>query len=139
MQEVDWDAVGHSHGEQNGLCYRHVAIMTLELYPTLARGVELDSGLMHLIPQHGRSEAGLRPPERPPPGHYVVHRGIGPEAKIEAPALLASPPGDSGNDPESLPPIRDGKPRNGAFDRFFSPNSVFGTRYSVFLIQIAQF
>src|SRR4029450_8110897 len=99
--------------------------------PTFARSVELDGGLMHLVPQHGRIEAGLRLPERPPPGHHVVHRRIGPEAEVESPAILAAPPGDSGHHPESLPPFRDGKPRNRALDRFFPPYSVLGTRYSV--------
>src|SRR4026209_2807620 len=107
-----------------------MTIQSLELNPTLARSVELDGGLMHLVPQHRRIESGLRPPERPPPGHHVVYRRIGPEAEVESPALLTAPRGDSANDPEPLPPVEHGKPRNCALDRFFSPDSVLGTRPS---------
>jgi hypothetical protein len=56
IQEVNRNAVGDGDCEQNALVEVSVTIQTLELNPTLARSVEPDGGLMHLVPSTVASE-----------------------------------------------------------------------------------
>ena len=82
--------------------------------------MELDGGLMHLIPENRRVESGLRSAEGAPPGHHAINRRVGPETEVESPALLVSPTGDSRDDSESLAPARDSESRDSTAKRFLA-------------------
>ena len=119
-EEIDGNAVGDGHGEKHARGGGAVPIHALDLKPALRTLVPAHLGAMDLIAEDHGAEPGLHGAERPPAGHHVPDRGVGPQAEIEAPPGTVTAGGDTGDDAVSLAPFVELEARDGAGEGLFA-------------------
>jgi hypothetical protein len=106
-REVNGNTVRHRDGEQDPGCGGDPPIYSVQVDPALA-GIELPKlSPVDLIPECDRLKGTQCAPKREPSTHHLAHRGIAPQAEIEAAARLATSAGDAGDDSMRLAPIDD--------------------------------
>ena len=105
--QIDGNAVGDGHREQDPAGPGGVSINALDLHPAFGAGMVRHSHVMNLVPQDDRLETRFSAPEGPPAGHDLAHRGIGPEPEVKASSGRGPPPGDASHHAILLPPPRD--------------------------------
>ena len=101
--EVDRDAVGDRHREQDPALRGDPAVHTLDLDPSPHGAYPLDDGPVDLVAEHHGVESGEAAAERPPAAHRFADGRVRPEAQVEPAARIGAPSGDPGEDPVAGP------------------------------------
>jgi hypothetical protein len=117
--QIDWNAVGDRHSQQDPGGRGNPAVDALEVNPT-PTGIErhqLDS--VDLVAQGDGRETHLAP-ESQPPAHHFTDRRVAPQPEIEPTTRLGAATSDARDDSVAFKPTRNFESGNGSGDGCFS-------------------